>query len=647
MANEQDELRRVNWNELFGFTHIFKGFRMAIHPSKMALALGAIVIVLVCGWVMDLLWGAAGQYARDNEINNYAVRSSQQFDDWKDKWLDSRATQAASLLAEAQQQRHTLAKYKARAVYSNKYLADAFDRQLSEYNKRKESDYKPPDVQKYIRDAQEADANVSELLDEAQDVFDKEVEKIRQILPDSFKAAKEKIEKDESLKNEQQRSRAVEQLRKGYQAALQALSARKVQFAKQVAEIRGRGIFRSLLRHEWDCARKAISAAESLRFTAGLDRYQAILRKKSVEPIADYEPFRGGMEEGTPGVLFWLLMGYQGVAWLFTEHWLFGIILGLVALATWALLGGAIHRIAALHACRDEKISIRSALEFSAGKFLSFLTAPLIPLAIILVIGLMIALGAIAANIPVVGPIIVGALFFLAILAGLVIAFLLIGLVGGGSLMYPTIAVEGSDSFDAISRSYSYVFSRPWRSILYALVAMLYGAITYVFVRLFVYVALASAHCFAKWFVWTGGETLSPQADRIDVLWTAPQFQQLFGPFSWAAMSTSEKVAAFLIGVWVFLTAASVGAYLLSFFASSSTCIYLLLRRLVDATDLDDVYIEESTEQFEQPAAEQPAEQAAEQQADEQETPEAEQTDQEKPKPKRKKKKKTSQDEEK
>ena len=38
---------------------------------------------------------------------------------------------------------------------------------------------------------------------------------------------------------------------------------------------------------------------------------------------------------------------------------------------------------------------------------------------------------------------------------------ILLGLTGGFNLMYPTIAVEGSDSFDAISRSFSYVYARP------------------------------------------------------------------------------------------------------------------------------------------------------------------------------------------
>ena len=60
----------------------------------------------------------------------------------------------------------------------------------------------------------------------------------------------------------------------------------------------------------------------------------------------------------------------------------------------------------------------------------------------------------------------------------------LLGTVGGFNLMYPTIAVEGSDSFDAISRTFSYVYARPWRMLFYTLVAIVYGALCYLFVRL-------------------------------------------------------------------------------------------------------------------------------------------------------------------
>src|SRR5438034_1865064 len=48
--------------------------------------------------------------------------------------------------------------------------------------------------------------------------------------------------------------------------------------------------------------------------------------------------------------------------------------------------------------------------------------------------------------------------------------------------MYSTINTEGSDTFDALSRSYNYVFQSPWNYIWYSLVAILYGAVLVFFV---------------------------------------------------------------------------------------------------------------------------------------------------------------------
>src|SRR6185436_225773 len=98
--------------------------------------------------------------------------------------------------------------------------------------------------------------------------------------------------------------------------------------------------------------------------------------------------------------------------------------------------------------------------------------------------------GGVAFLIPQIGEIVVGIFFFLALAAGFVITLVILGAAGGFNLMYPTIAVEGSDSFDAISRSFSYVYARPWRMLFYTLVAVLYGALCYVFVRLFIFLLL-------------------------------------------------------------------------------------------------------------------------------------------------------------
>src|SRR5207237_6058421 len=39
MAEEPHVLRGINWREAFAFTNIFRAFRIAIHPSKLVLAL--------------------------------------------------------------------------------------------------------------------------------------------------------------------------------------------------------------------------------------------------------------------------------------------------------------------------------------------------------------------------------------------------------------------------------------------------------------------------------------------------------------------------------------------------------------------------------------------------------------------------------
>src|SRR5205807_6154878 len=97
---------------------------------------------------------------------------------------------------------------------------------------------------------------------------------------------------------------------------------------------------------------------------------------------------------------------------------------------------------------------------------------------------------------PYVGEILLGIFYFLALAAGFVMTLVALGTGGGLNLMYPTIAVEGSDSFDAISRSFSYVYARPWRMLWYTIVAIVYGALTFLFVRLFIFMTLALTHRF-------------------------------------------------------------------------------------------------------------------------------------------------------
>jgi hypothetical protein len=245
---------------------------------------------------------------------------------------------------------------------------------------------------------------------------------------------------------------------------------------------------------------------------------------------------------------------------------------------------------------RDEKISVRQALRFSIGKLLSFVFAPIIPLLIVLGLGLVVSLVALIGNIGYVGPILVGAAFFLALVAGFVMALVMMGTAGGFNLMYPTIAVEGSDSFDAISRSFSYVYARPWRMLFYTAVAIVYGALTYLFVRLFVWLMFILTHAFISLGMMRKAED---GRELWDALWPSPASPwKLTYDIPWAMFDWGQATGAWLLSFWNYLTIAMVGAFAISFYFSANTVIYYLMRHEVDATELDDVFLEQSEEEI-------------------------------------------------
>jgi len=616
MADDQHEVRHINWTQVLGFTQIFKSFKMAIHPSKMALSLAAIVVVFILGWTMDRFWSAAGQYAGNGEILSYVGETPARFEAGKQQWLESRLPRAKALYIQAETEKYYLDSYKAKLKTGpSRYLSKAFDDALRASNEALDKKRAKPFVPPSIGDLAEYD-DYNQLLDKAADRLDDEVARIRSILHAAKAQAKTDIAAalkgiDKSRRDEARKA-MIKAFVRSEQLAERAITDRKVEVAARIRNIRGQRIFASLLAYERRCVANALSAAWSGNIFGRIGDYPGNrpgpgtpAEPPEMAQFARAFPATGAAGAAGAGFLLWCLLAAQGIFWLVTVHCLYAVIFLLTSLAVVAFFGGAVHRIAALHFTREEKISIVDSLRFSCGKFVSYFTAPLIPLAVIVGLGVaFLTVGGLVGSIWYIGSVIMGLLFFLALAVGLVIAFLAVGLVAGGPLMYPTIAVEGSDSFDAISRSFSYVFARPWRAALYGLVALVYGAITYAFVRLFIYLAMAATHMFVGWGVIGGGQAVGSQADKLDIMWPAPTYQNLTTTPNWQAMSGwTTPFGAWLLSIWVFLLAAVVLAYLLSFAASSTTVIYCLLRRKVDATDLDDVYIEESPEEDFSPEA--------------------------------------------
>jgi len=269
------------------------------------------------------------------------------------------------------------------------------------------------------------------------------------------------------------------------------------------------------------------------------------------------------------------------LVWAFTYHTLYSVVFFAVVLVVLSAAGGAICRLTALQFAHGRRLSLGEAWRFSTKRITSLVGAPIGPLVIALLLGVpIVAFGALG-NIPVVGELLTGLLLPLGLVVGPFIAVLLIGAVGGFSLLSPAIAYEDSDFFDAISRSFSNVYARPWRMIFYTLTAAAYGAICCLFVRFFAFLVL---------WVTRGFLQVGLRDEKLAAIWPAPSFGNLLGtgaaPDAW-----SLWLSALFIRIWVLVIIGLTISFFVSFYFSASTIIYALMRNRVDGTNLDEIYI--------------------------------------------------------
>lgn len=289
-----------------------------------------------------------------------------------------------------------------------------------------------------------------------------------------------------------------------------------------------------------------------------------------------------------PGVAKNITEGFRALMWALRYHCLYSIIFFAITLAAISLGGGGLCRIAALQFARNEKPGITEALRFSAKRFLSFLAVPLTPVGIIIFIGLFVFLLGLIGNIPRAGELIIGIFMLLVLIAGALITIVLIGTVAGFNLMFPAIVYDGSDCFDAISRSFSYVYSRPWRISFYTAIAVVYGAICYTFVRFFTFLLLWITRWFLQIGIWVNNH--SNKVNKLAAIWPEPSFMDLHGSPPLATLNWSESLATFLVYLVLLVVVGLLVSFVISFYFSANTIIYALMRNRVDNTALQDIY---------------------------------------------------------
>jgi len=278
---------------------------------------------------------------------------------------------------------------------------------------------------------------------------------------------------------------------------------------------------------------------------------------------------------------------FKAVEWALRYHLVYCIIFFVIKLSVISIAGGAICRIAALQFARGEKPGLTEALQFSTKRFTSFFTAPLAPVGIIILPVLFIFLLGLMGNIPWAGELIIGIFVLLALIAGALITVVLIGAFAGFNLMFPAVAYDGSDCFDAISRSFSYVYAKPWRMVFYTAIAAVYGAVCYTFVRLFAFLLLWVTHQSLQLGVWLEN---SNEVNKLTAIWPKPEFMKLLGSSGLATANWAESLAAFLVHLFLLAVVGLVVSFIISFYFSANTIIYSLMRNKVDNTALDDIY---------------------------------------------------------
>ena len=279
---------------------------------------------------------------------------------------------------------------------------------------------------------------------------------------------------------------------------------------------------------------------------------------------------------------------FNAMGWALNHYFIYCIVFVLITLAVISAAGGSLCRIAAMQFARGEKPGLTEALQFSTRKFLSFFAAPLVPIVFITVIGIFVFLLGLIGNIPRVGELIMAIFMPLALIAGTLMAIILIGTVAGFNLMFPAVAYDGADCFDAISRSFTYVYSKPLWMGFYSAIAIVYGAICYVFVRFFAFLLLWATRWFLQRGVWV--DSSSKQVNKLSAIWPEPNFMNLCGSADSVTVNWAESIAAFLIHLLILAVIGLLVAFIMSFYFSANTIIYSLMRNRVDNTSLEDVY---------------------------------------------------------
>jgi len=223
----------------------------------------------------------------------------------------------------------------------------------------------------------------------------------------------------------------------------------------------------------------------------------------------------------------------------------------LIATVVWSLFGTILCRQSATRFAGQDESSIRLAIHYGFARWRASCAAPLIPLFTALLLGLFAAMWGLFGRLPILGS------WWLTLTSpflgflGLLMALLLLTTALGWPLMVAAVATDDCDSYGGLSRAWGGLLNRPWHFLAYVIMALMIGLML-----------MLVAHLFAS------------TASYCGVSSTA------FGSGTSQAKLGLIKPLARLMKLML----AGVGV---SYFWSTSTILFLLLRQEIDGLPLN------------------------------------------------------------
>jgi len=248
--------------------------------------------------------------------------------------------------------------------------------------------------------------------------------------------------------------------------------------------------------------------------------------------------------------------------------------------------------MSATQVCKRESISLPRAVRFVKQRWAWYVLTPLMPTLLVLVAGLvLIGAGLLLFNLPVLD--VVGSLAYgLMLVLGVVMALVTLLLIFGMFLFAPALSVEGSDGFDAISRSFNYVMFRPWHYAGYLLGSVVYLAVVFVLLSTLAGLGVSATNSFTGTGVFAGVSTPAETGLIHSSEAELSRFEQITmgNPMN---VGGTVGVSTWIVGRWVDLLSALVAAVMFSVICCLQTQVYVLMRYATDTTALDDCAADE------------------------------------------------------